>query len=42
MTRRTKLILAIVALAAIAAGFLTAHPCEVEGRIDAACMRGLK
>lgn len=40
--KRLNVILAIAALAAIAASFLTAHPCEIEGRIDAACMRGLK
>lgn len=37
MNRRTKLILVIFALAAIAAGFLTAHPCDIDGRHDPAC-----
>lgn len=40
MNRRTNLILVITALALLALGVIAAHPCEVEGRIDAACMKG--
>jgi hypothetical protein len=38
--KRMNLTLAIVAPAALAAMYLTAHPCDVDGRHDPACKAG--
>ena len=36
--KRANLILAIAALALLAAAYITAHPCDVDGTHDDTCM----
>ena len=37
--RNLNLALAILAIALLAALWLTAHPCDVDGRVDYACLK---